>query len=158
MTSSLPRIAFEDATPGRVFDLGSKTVSAEEIVEFAAEFDPQPFHLDAEAGRNSILGGLAASGWHTTCILMRLMCDGLLLDATAQGSPGVEFVRWRKPVLAGDTLTGRAEVVETRLSKSRPGIGLVTLLVSLTNQDGALACDFCAAVMFGTRSSGTVSA
>ena len=156
MTSSLPRIAFEDATPGRVFDLGSKTVSAEEIVEFAAEFDPQPFHLDAEAGRNSILGGLAASGWHTTCILMRLMCDGLLLDATAQGSPGVEFVRWRKPVLAGDTLTGRAEVVETRLSKSRPGIGLVTLLVSLTNQDGALACDFRAAVMFATRSSGTV--
>ena len=79
MTSSLPRIAFEDATPGRVFDLGSKTVSAEEIVEFAAEFDPQPFHLDAEAGRDSILGGLAASGWHTTCILMRLMCDGFIL-------------------------------------------------------------------------------
>lgn len=158
MTQSIPQFFFEDVTPGRVFDLGAKTVSAEEIIEFASEFDPQPFHLDEAAGRDSILGGLAASGWHTTCILMRLLCDGLLLDAAAQGSPGVEVVRWRKPVLAGDTLTGQVEVVEARLSKSRPGIGLVTVQAGLTNQDNAPVCDLRSAIMFATRAGGVGAA
>jgi len=99
--------AFEDFVEGATLDLGSKLVTAEEIVEFASEFDAQPMHLDEEAGKRSILGGLSASGWHTCAMFMRLLCDGFLLDSTSQGSPGIEYVKWKKPVLAGDKLTGR---------------------------------------------------
>lgn len=150
MPDSISHIAFDDVTPGRVFDLGTASVSAAEIIDFASQYDPQPFHLDEEAGRNSILGGLAASGWHTNCILMRLMCDGFLLKAPAQGSPGLEFARWRAPVLAGDTLSGRLEVLEARASASRPGLGLATLQVCLTNQNDVLVCEWRCTVMFAT--------
>lgn len=129
---------WEDMTPGRRFDLGSKTVTAEEIVEFAEEFDPQPFHLSVEAGEASILGGLSASGWHSCAMFMRLYYDNLLHHSSSEGSPGVDFVEWRKPVLAGDTLTGVAEVIETRPLKSRPGIGLVKLRHEVRNQRGEL--------------------
>lgn len=129
---------WEDMTPGRRFDLGSKTVTADEIVEFAQEFDPQPFHLSVEAGEASILGGLSASGWHSCAMFMRLYYDNLLHHSSSEGSPGVDFVEWRKPVLAGDTLTGVAEVLETRPLKSRPGIGLVKLRHEVRNQRGEL--------------------
>lgn len=129
---------WEDMTPGRRFDLGSKTVTAAEIVEFAQEFDPQPFHLSLEAGEASILGGLSASGWHSCAMFMRLYYDNLLHHSSSEGSPGVDFVEWRKPVLAGDTLTGVAEVIETRPLKSRPGIGLVKLRHEVRNQRGEL--------------------
>jgi acyl dehydratase len=129
---------WEDMTPGRRFDLGSKTVTADEIVEFAQEFDPQPFHLSVEAGEASILGGLSASGWHSCAMFMRLYYDNLLHHSSSEGSPGVDFVEWRKPVLAGDTLTGVAEVIETRPLKSRPGIGLVKLRHEVRNQRGEL--------------------
>ncbi|MDH6266988.1 acyl dehydratase [Rhizobium sp. SG_E_25_P2] len=129
---------WEDMTPGRRFDLGSKTVTADEIVEFAQEFDPQPFHLSVEAGEASILGGLSASGWHSCAMFMRLYYDNLLHFSSSEGSPGVDFVEWRKPVLAGDTLTGVAEVLETRPLKSRPGIGLVKLRHEVRNQRGEL--------------------
>jgi acyl dehydratase len=128
--------AFEDLAVGSTIALGSKRVTAEEIIEFATEFDPQPMHLDEEAGKASILGGLAASGWHTCCIFMRLMCDGFLLDSTSQGSPGVEYVRWKRPLLAGDTVTGRSTIVAARHSGSRPNLGLVTCRHELTNQRG----------------------
>lgn len=129
---------WEDMTPGRRFDLGSKTVTADEIVEFAQEFDPQPFHLSVEAGEASILGGLSASGWHSCAMFMRLYYDNLLHHSSSEGSPGVDFVEWRKPVLAGDTLTGVAEVIETRPLKSRPSIGLVKLRHEVRNQRGEL--------------------
>jgi acyl dehydratase len=129
---------WEDMTPGRRFDLGSKTVTADEIVEFAQEFDPQPFHLSVEAGEASILGGLSASGWHSCAMFMRLYYDNLLHFSSSEGSPGIDFVEWRKPVLAGDTLTGVAEVLETRPLKSRPGIGLVKLRHEVRNQRGEL--------------------
>lgn len=129
---------WEDMKPGRRFDLGSKTVTAAEIVEFAQEFDPQPFHLSLEAGEASILGGLSASGWHSCAMFMRLYYDNLLHHSSSEGSPGVDFVEWRKPVLAGDTLTGVAEVIETRPLKSRPGIGLVKLRHEVRNQRGEL--------------------
>ena len=98
--------AFEDFVEGGSIDLGAKDVTAEEIVEFAGEFDPQPMHLDEAAGKASILGGLSASGWHTCAIFMRLICDAFLLDSTSQGAPGVDRIKWKKPVLAGDRLTG----------------------------------------------------
>ncbi len=91
--------AFEDFVEGTSIDLGSKTVSAAEIIAFASEFDPQPMHLDEAAGRASILGGLSASGWHTCAIFMRMMCDAYLLDSTSQGAPGIDQVKWKKPVL-----------------------------------------------------------
>lgn len=128
--------AFEDFAEGVTIDLGAKEVTAAEIVEFAGEFDPQPMHLDEAAGRASILGGLSASGWHTCSMFMRLFCDAVLLDSTSQGAPGVDHIRWRKPVLAGDRLTGRTTVVASRPSKSRPSLGLVTLRSELFNQRG----------------------
>ena len=128
--------AFEDFEEGASIELGTKLVTAEEIVDFASQFDPQPMHLEEEAGKASLLGGLGASGWHTCCMFMRLMCDGFLLDSTSQGSPGIDYVRWRKPVLAGDTLTGRSVVTAKRESASRPKLGFVTCRHELVNQRG----------------------
>lgn len=143
--------AFEDFEEGGTIALGSKTVTAAEIVEFAGEFDPQPMHLDEEAGKASILGGLAASGWHTCCMFMRMMCDGFLLDSTSQGSPGLDYVRWKKPVLAGDTLSGRSTIIAKRSSKSKPGLGLVTVMSELVNQRGETVLELQNTGMFLTR-------
>lgn len=135
------KYAFEDFHEGRVFTLGPKVVTAEEIIAFAKEYDPQPFHMDEEAGKNSILGGLAASGWHTCSMLMRMVCDAYMLETTSQGAPGVEFTNWKRPVLAGDTLSGTTTVLNGRLLNSRPGLGIVTLLHELQNQDGVTVCE-----------------
>jgi acyl dehydratase len=130
------RWAYEDFVEGASLDLGSKLVTAEEIVAFASEFDPQPMHLDEAAGKAGILGGLSASGWHTCAMFMRMLCDAFLLDSTSQGSPGIDQVRWKKPVLAGDTLTGRVTVLGKRTSKSRPQLGFVSMRAELFNQRG----------------------
>ena len=145
------RFAFEDFEEGAVLQLGTKTVSAEEIVDFASQFDMQPMHLDEEAGRAGILGGLSASGWHTCGVFMRLMCDGFLLDSTSQGAPGVEYARWKRPVIAGDTLSGTSTVVAKRASASRPGLGFVTCRHELTNQRGEVVMELQNTGMFLTR-------
>ena len=132
------RYWFEDLTPGRVFDLGKKTVSAEEIIRFAREYDPQPFHLSEEAGKASILGGLAASGWHSCAMMMRLLYDNLLHWTSSEGAPGVDGVEWRKPVLAGDMLSASSEVLERRPLNSRPGLGIVRFRHTVTNQRGEI--------------------
>ena len=126
-------------------------MTAEEIVEFAGEFDPQPMHLDEAAGKASILGGLSASGWHTCAIFMRLLCDAFLLDSTSQGAPGIDRIKWRKPVLAGDRLTGRATVLSRRESRSRPSIGLVAFRSELFNQRGEAVFELENTVMFLKR-------
>lgn len=128
--------AFEDFVPGQTIDLGARDVAADEILEFASEYDPQPMHLDEAAGKASILGGLSASGWHTCAMFMRMLCDAFLLDSTSQGAPGIDKIRWKKPVLAGDRLTGTTRIVATRPSKSRPTVGLVTMHSELVNQRG----------------------
>lgn len=128
--------AFEDFAAGMTIDLGEKHVTAAEIVEFASEFDPQPMHLDEAAGKASLLGGLGASGWHTCAMFMRMMCDAFLLDSTSQGAPGIDYVRWKRPVLAGDTLRVRTTVEATRESASRPGLGFVTVRHDMSNQRG----------------------
>lgn len=148
------RWAYEDFEVGASLPLGSKLVTAEEIVEFASEFDPQPMHLDEEAGRASILGGLSASGWHTCAMFMRMICDAYLLDSTSQGAPGVDHVKWRKPVLAGDTLTGRSTVMARRLSQSRPALGFVTFRFELFNQNGETVYDMQNTGMFLRRAAG----
>jgi len=147
--------AFEDFEEGGAITLGAKIVTAAEIVEFASEFDAQPMHLDEEAGKASILGGLAASGWHTCCIFMRMMCDGFLLDSTSQGSPGIDYARWKKPVLAGDTLTGRSRIIAKRASKSKPGLGFVTVQSELVNQRGETVLELQNTGMFLSREAAT---
>jgi acyl dehydratase len=128
---------YEDFAPGMVIEHGPRPVTREEIVAFAAEFDPQPMHLDEEAARNSILGGLAASGWHTCALLMRMACDSFVLDSNSMGAPGVDEVKWLKPLRPGTNITLRAEVLETRISKSRPERGFVKLRMDILDEDGA---------------------
>lgn len=143
--------AYEDFVEGATLDLGTKLVTAEEIVAFASEFDPQPMHLDEEAGRASILGGLSASGWHTCAIFMRMLCDALLLDSTSQGAPGVDYVKWKRPVLAGDVLTGRLTILSKRLSRSKPNLGFVNWRAELFRQTGESVFEFENSCMFLTR-------
>lgn len=152
------RLYFEDFVPGRQFPLGPKTVSATEIIEFATEFDPQPMHLSEEAGKASILGGLAASGWHTSSMLMRMIVDSHIANSSCQGSPGIEFMDWKKPVLADDTLAGQATVLEARPLKSRPGLGLVRMRTELQNQRGQAVCAAEQVIMFGMRDTGETTA
>lgn len=142
---------FEDFQPGQVIELGSRTLTADEITRFAAAFDPQPFHLDEEAGRNSILGGLAASGWHTVACTMRLICDSFLLQSSSMGSPGIRSLKWRKPVLAGDTLNAHAEVLSARQSKSRPEMGIVEFRFTVTNHQDDVVMVQENPILFGTR-------
>ena len=143
--------AYEDFEEGAILDLGTKKVTAAEIIEFASEFDFQPMHLDEEAGKASLLGGLSASGWHTCCMFMRMLCDAFLLESTSQGAPGVDQVKWKKPVLAGDTLTGRTTVLAKRLSKSKPRLGFVTMRAELFNQRNEAVFELENTGMFLTR-------
>ncbi|MCX8568668.1 MULTISPECIES: MaoC family dehydratase [Hyphomicrobiales] len=148
---SVRKWAYEDLAEGVVIDLGTKVVRAEEIIEFASEFDAQPFHLDEEAGRASILGGLSASGWHTCSMFMRMLCDAVLLDSTSQGAPGIDYAKWKRPVLAGDTLGGRLTVLSSRLSRSKPGLGFVSWRAELVNQKGETVFELVNTCMFLTR-------
>jgi acyl dehydratase len=126
---------FEDFTPGMVIEHGPRPVTREEIVAFAAEFDPQPMHLDEEAARHSILGGLAASGWHTCCLMMRMACDSFVLDSSSMGAPGVDEVKWLKPLRPGTNITLRTTVLEIRTSKSRPEMGFVKALMEVLDDE-----------------------
>jgi acyl dehydratase len=151
------RWAFEDFVQGTTIPLGEKTVEAAEIIEFAGQFDMQPMHLDEEAGRNSILGGLSASGWHTAAMYMRMLCDAFLLDTTSQGSPGIDYLRWKRPVLAGDTLRAQVTVTKARRSGSRPNIGLVTFKSEMFNQANELVLEFQNTGMFLLRNPETAA-
>jgi acyl dehydratase len=126
---------FEDLLPGAVQEFGSITVSRDDIIAFARQFDPQPFHVDEAAARQSPFGGLIASGWHTTALCMRLVVDHFLgADSGSLGSPGVDEIRWLKPVRPGDTLRLRAEILEATPSRSRPDRGAVRSRYQVLNQ------------------------
>ena len=142
---------FEDFEPGEVLELGSRTVTEDEIIEFARQFDPQPFHLDPEAAADSVFGGLIASGWHTGAMWMRLYVDNMLGSASAQGSPGVEELRWLAPVRPGDTLHGRLTVLETTPSGRRPDRGTVRIRGEMVNQDGVTVLSMVSRGHFGRR-------
>src|SRR5690348_5839361 len=114
----MAKLYFEDFKPGSVTEYGPRLVTREEIVAFAAEFDPQPMHLDEEAARSSMLGGLAASGWHTCCLLMRMAADGFILNSASMGAPGVDEVKWLRPLRPGTRVTLRVNVLESRVSNS----------------------------------------
>jgi acyl dehydratase len=143
--------AFEDFEPGQVYELGSRTVTEAEILEFARQFDPQPFHLDPEAAKESVFGGLIASGWHTGAIWMRLYVDAMLGGAASRGSPGVEELRWLEPVRPGDTLTGSLTVLDVTPSATRSDRGSVRIRGELTNQDGVTVLRMTSRGHFGRR-------
>ena len=127
---------YEDFSEGQEIALGPYAVSAEEIVAFANEFDPQRFHLDEAAGKASILGGLAASGWHSCAMLMRMMADAYLGHAAGLGSSGLDEVKWLKPVLAGETLAGKMIVLSKRVSAKRLEMGILKCRWELFNERG----------------------
>jgi acyl dehydratase len=145
------KLYFEDFKPGLFGEYGPRLITREEIVAFAAEFDPQPMHLDEDAARETMLGGLAASGWHTSGIMMRMMCDGFLLNSSSMGANAVEEAQWLKPVRPGDQLTLRATVLDTRVSKTRPDMGFVTMLLEIINQTGMRVMSLKCPLIFGTR-------
>ncbi|WP_226403229.1 MaoC family dehydratase [Ferribacterium limneticum] len=126
----------EDITVGQLFRSGRLRIDADRIKSFATEFDPQPFHLDESAARNSIFGGLAASGWHTAAVTMRLLVGSEFKPAGGIIGAGFDELRWPRPVHPGDELRVESEVLEVRPSKSRPNQGLVKLRTTTLNQDG----------------------
>lgn len=129
-------LTFEDFTPGPFGSFGPRRVSRDEIIAFAAEFDPQPMHLDEEAAKHSLLGGLSGSGWHLCSLMMRMMVDGFLSRTASLGSPGVDEVRWLSPLRPDDELTLDVDVKEARVSQSRPETGLVTFGFRVRNASG----------------------
>jgi acyl dehydratase len=132
----VPRYFFEDFSTDWTAQYGPRRVAREEMIGFAAQYDPQPMHLDEEAARHTMLGGLAASGWHSCCIMMKMIADGLLLDTASMGAPGIEEVKWLKPVRPGDSLTVRGKVLWTRASQSRPDRGFVNFHWEVSNDRG----------------------
>jgi len=125
---------WEDFPVGQVREFGAMPVTRDAVLAFAREFDPQPFHVDDAAAERSLFGRLAASGWHTAAMAMRMMCDEYLLESASLGSPGLESLKWLKPVYPGDTLSVRLTTVEARPMASRPEVGLVRSKWEVLNQ------------------------
>jgi acyl dehydratase len=130
------RYHWEDFAVGQVRDLGTISPTREEIIAFASQFDPQPFHLDDEAAKVSVFGGLCASGWHTCSMAMRLMVTGFLQQTSSLGSPGLESIKWPKPVFPGDVLRLQTTVLETKPMGRRPDVGMTRNLWEMFNQHG----------------------
>jgi len=124
----------EDFTSGQVITLGQYALSEEDVVDFARRFDPQPFHMQPEAARTQAVGGLMASGWHTTGIFMRLAVEAYLSSTAVLTSPGVDKLRWLRPVRPKDVLSGQVTVIETRVSQTKPDRGVLIADVDLRNQ------------------------
>lgn len=129
---------FEDFEVGKTIEVGQRSVTEEEIIAFAKQFDPQPFHVDKEAAAKSIYGGIIASGWHTCSMMMRMMVDSIVSSASSLGSPGLDEVRWLKPVRGGDSLTVSTTVLEAKPSASKPDRGVVLTVWEARNQHGEM--------------------
>jgi len=153
----VPQRHWEDFSPGSVSEFGPRLVTRDEVVEFAATFDPQPMHLDEAAARASMLGSLAASGWHSCCLLMRMISDGFLGQSHFLGAPGVDEVRWLRPLRAGESVIVRSTVLETRASRSRPQIGFVKFLFELLDSSGAVLMTLTVSPMFARREAASAS-
>jgi acyl dehydratase len=144
-------LTFEDFPPGRFGTFGPRRVTRDEILEFAAEFDPQPMHLDEAAAAKTMLKGLAASGWHLCSIMMRMMADGFITRTASLGSPGVGEVRWLVPLRPGDDVMLDVDVVEARVSRSRPETGIVTFKSTARNAAGEVLCEMTSPIIIGRR-------
>lgn len=148
---SKPKWYFEDFEIGKTIEVGKRTINEEEIIAFATQYDPQPFHVDHDAAAKSVYGGIIASGWQTCSMMMRMMVDGYLRDSSSLGSPGVDEVRWLKPVRAGDTLTVTTTVLDARVSASKADRGVVFSIWHAKNQHGELVVTVKGMGMFGRR-------
>jgi acyl dehydratase len=144
-------LSFEDFKPGHFGSFGPRRVTREEILVFAAEFDPQPMHLDEEAAKASMLKGLSGSGWRLCSIVMRMMFDGFIGRTASLGSPGVNELRWLAPLRPGDDLTIDVEVTEARVSRSRPATGLVMFKVVVRNAAGLALCELVTPIIVERR-------
>ncbi len=149
--TSVPKFYWEDFTPGQAAEYGPREVTAEEIKAFAAEFDPQPMHLDEEAARASFVGGLCASGWHSCAILMRIVADGFVLDSASLGATGCPEVKWLAPVRPGDRLRVRMKVLGTRATRSRPDLGFVDARFDMFNAQDLPVMTLTSHLMLGRR-------
>ena len=148
------RYFFEDFTEGLTIELGSVSLTADEIIAFARQYDPQPMHTDPQAGARSIYGSLIASGWQTVGSYMRLLVDQVMGDSASIGSPGVENLRWLKPVKPGDVLRGRFTVLDCKLSRSRPDWGIVRSRGEMLNQNDEVVMQVEAVNFFGRAQQG----
>ncbi len=144
-------LTFEDFLPGHFGTFGPRHVTREEILAFAAEFDPQPMHLDEEAAQHSMLQGLAGSGWHLCSIVMRMMVDGFMGRTASLGSPGVDELRWLAPLRPGDDLTLDIEVLKARVSRSRPHTGIMTFKGVTRNASGRVLCEMVSSIIVERR-------
>jgi acyl dehydratase len=144
-------LTFEDFPPGHFGTFGPRHVTREEMLAFAAEFDPQPMHLDEEAASRSMLKGLSGSGWHLGSIMMRMMCDGYIGRTASLGSPGINELRWLAPLRPGDDLTLDIDVTEARVSRSRPQTGIVTFKAVVRNAAGQALCELVSPIIVERR-------
>lgn len=143
---------YEDIEAGDVHEFGSHEVTKAEILEFAEQYDPQPFHVDESAAEESMFGGLVASGWHTASLCMRMLVDHYLSESASEGARGVRELRWIQPLRPGDTLTCRLEVLETEPADDRIG-NVVSEMTGLV--DGEPVIEFTTDAMFGRREART---
>ena len=150
-TARVIRWYWEDFPVGNLREFGATLVTREAMLAFASQFDPQPFHMEDAAAEASLFGQLSASGWHTCAMAMRMMCDEYLLDSSSLGSPGIDSLRWTKPVLVGDVLSVRMTVIESRPMKSRPKVGLILSKWEVLNQHRELVLTMQGWGMFGRR-------
>ena len=142
---------WEDFPVGNLREFGATHVTREAILAFASQFDPQPFHMNDAAAEASLFGQLSASGWHTCAMSMRMMCDAYLLESSSLGSPGIDNLRWTRPVLVDDVLGVRMTVLEARPMNSRPTVGLVLSKWEVLNQRHELVLAMQGWGMFGRR-------
>ncbi|WP_146690156.1 MaoC family dehydratase [Bradyrhizobium canariense] len=144
-------LTFEDFKPGHLGTFGPRHVTREEMLAFAAEFDPQPMHLDEEAAKHSMLKGLSGSGWHLGSVMMRMMFDGFIGRTASLGSPGINELRWLAPFRPGDDLTLDVDVTEARVSRSRPETGIVTFKGVIRNAAGQALCEMVSPIIVRRR-------
>src|ERR1700736_1070502 len=151
MSPVMNTFVFEDFKPGHFGQFGPRRVTREEILAFAAEFDPQPMHLDEDAASRSMLKGLSGSGWHLCPVMMRMMFDGFIGRTASLGSPGVNELRWLAPLRPGDELMLDIDVVEARISKSRPETGIVTFKAVARKAAGQILCEMVTPIIVRRR-------
>jgi acyl dehydratase len=144
-------LVFEDFPLGHFGSFGPRHVTREETIAFATEFDPQPMHLDDDAAKQSMLGGLSGSGWHLCSLVMRMMFDGFISRTASLGSPGVSELRWLAPFRPGDDLTIDVEIVEARVSRSRPDTGIVTIKCRARNAAGQVLAEMVSPIIVKRR-------
>ncbi len=147
----MTRLYFEDFKPGLLGEFGPREITRDEIIAFATEFDPQSMHLDEEAARETMLGGLSASGWHTCGVMMRMLCDWFILNSASMGANAIDEVKWLRPVRPGDRLTLRTTILETRASRGRPEMGFVSCLFEMLNASRETVMEMRSSLIMGRR-------